>query len=210
LVTFSPDGHRIVSGLTNKTIHVWDANSGMENLLPLRGHTDAVTCVAFSPNGTYIVSGSKDCTIHIWDSMSGTPMCPPLNGHERFIWSVAFSPDGSQIISNSAHNIIHKWSSSADALGVYFSKVDCITHCTSNVLDSFAVTLDGWIVDVASQTRVSKLPPMISSLSVTASAASNTSLAIATDRGSVIIMHFQPDDPLALDECGLLTDTWKL
>jgi WD40 repeat protein len=35
----------------------------------LRGHTDAVTCVAV--DGNFIVSGSDDATIRVWDGNHG-------------------------------------------------------------------------------------------------------------------------------------------
>ena len=64
-MAFSPDGQRIVSGSVDKTVEIWDANSGKE-LGTLTGHN--VICVAFSPDGQRIVSGSSDNTLKIWDA----------------------------------------------------------------------------------------------------------------------------------------------
>ena len=61
-VAFSPDGKRIVSGSDDKTVQVWDADTGQPIGQPLTGHTDAVSSVAFSPDGKRIVSGSDDNT----------------------------------------------------------------------------------------------------------------------------------------------------
>ena len=44
-VSFSPDGRRIVSGSYDKTIRIWDAESGQE-LLKLEGHSDYVLSVS--------------------------------------------------------------------------------------------------------------------------------------------------------------------
>jgi len=44
-----PDGKRIVSGSRDRTIRVWDAETGAIVVGPLEGHTDYVTSVAFSP-----------------------------------------------------------------------------------------------------------------------------------------------------------------
>ena len=64
-VAFSPDGQRIVSGSADKTVKIWDANSGKE-LQTLRGHASGVRSVAFSPDGQRIASGSADKTLKIW------------------------------------------------------------------------------------------------------------------------------------------------
>ena len=61
-ITLSPDGTRIVSGSSNKTLQLWDAVSGA-HLNTLKGHISAVWSVAFSPDGTKIVSGSHDKTL---------------------------------------------------------------------------------------------------------------------------------------------------
>ena len=72
---FSPDGQRIVSGSRDKSLNVWDAESG-KALLTLTGHTGDVTGVAFSPDGTGgIVSGGQDKTVRVWDAEKGGSSC---------------------------------------------------------------------------------------------------------------------------------------
>ena len=68
-VSFSPDGKRIVSGSRDKTLKVWDAQTGKETLT-LKGHTSPVRSVSFSPDGKRIVSGSHDKTVKVWDISS--------------------------------------------------------------------------------------------------------------------------------------------
>jgi two-component system phosphate regulon sensor histidine kinase PhoR len=52
-VGFSPDGKKIVSGGNDRTVRVWEVESGKE-LLVLKGHPTDVYSVAFSPDGTVI------------------------------------------------------------------------------------------------------------------------------------------------------------
>jgi WD40 repeat protein len=55
-VAFSPDGKRIVGGSLDKTLRLWDAETGTA-ISTLSGHTNGVLSVAFSPDGKRIVSG---------------------------------------------------------------------------------------------------------------------------------------------------------
>ena len=106
-LAFSPDGTRIVSGSTDNTIKIWDAESGNE-LRTLKGHEGWVGAVAFSPDGKRIVSGSQDNTIKIWDANNGKELMT-LHGHNNGVWAVEYSPDGSRIVSSSLDNTIKLW-----------------------------------------------------------------------------------------------------
>jgi WD40 repeat protein len=79
-VAYSPDGSRIVSGSWDKTLKIWDANSG-KLLSSLEAHTDLVSAVVFSPSGHLIYSASYDRTIKVWSSGLGsdTETSPPVS-----------------------------------------------------------------------------------------------------------------------------------
>jgi WD40 repeat protein len=59
-VAYSPDGQHIISGSDDKTIRIWNAETGSAVGKPLEGHTHWVRSVAYSPDGRHIISGSSD------------------------------------------------------------------------------------------------------------------------------------------------------
>ena len=71
-VAFSPNGQHIASGRDDKTVRVWDAETG-KYVLTMQGHAEMVYSVAYSPNGQHIASGSDDTTVWVWDAETGLP-----------------------------------------------------------------------------------------------------------------------------------------
>src|SRR5258706_951480 len=105
-VSYSPDGAHVVTGSYDRTIRIWDAESGAVVGEPLTGHIGMVQSVAYSPDGCHIISGSGDRTIRIWDAKTGAAVGNPLEGHTDEVSSVAYSPDGRHILSGSADTTI--------------------------------------------------------------------------------------------------------
>ena len=106
-VAITPDGQYIVSGSDDKTIKIWDINTG-ECLKILEGHTDSVRSVAIIPDGQSIVSSGGDSTIKIWDISTGECL-KTLEGHTEFVRTVAITPDGQSIVSGGDDAIINIW-----------------------------------------------------------------------------------------------------
>ncbi|KAH8795927.1 WD40-repeat-containing domain protein [Flagelloscypha sp. PMI_526] len=106
-VSFCPIGKRIISGSSDNTVCIWDAESGMK-IRQLKGQSSHGCSVSFSPDGRYIVSGCADGTIYMWDMELGTQI-QQLNGHTSYVPSTAFSPDGACIVSGSFDATIRIW-----------------------------------------------------------------------------------------------------
>ena len=73
-VSFSPDGTKVASGSSDKTVKLWDVTSG-ECLQTLEGHSHYVTSVSFSPDGTKVASGSDDETVKLRGAFSSSEEC---------------------------------------------------------------------------------------------------------------------------------------
>jgi WD40 repeat protein len=64
----TPDGRRFVTGSSDKTVRIWEAETGFETL-SLKGHTSVVTGVAVSRDGKRIISGNTQGFVLIWDAL---------------------------------------------------------------------------------------------------------------------------------------------
>jgi WD40 repeat protein len=106
---YSPNGRQIISGSFDKTIRIWDAETGAAVGKPLEGHTDSIRSIAYSPNGQHIISASADSTIRIWDAKTGSAVVNPLRAHTGTVTSIACSPGGRHIVSGSWDTTIHVW-----------------------------------------------------------------------------------------------------
>jgi WD40 repeat protein len=97
------DGDSIISGSSDKTIKIWDKNTG-NCIQTLQGHTAVIWCLVV--DGDKIISGSRDNTIKIWDKNTGNCV-QTLQGHAG--WVECLVVDGDSIISGSRDNTIKIW-----------------------------------------------------------------------------------------------------
>lgn len=66
-VAFNPDGDRIATSSSDRTVKLWDAATGAE-VLTLPQQAAVVTCVAFNPAGDRLASGGGNMQVLIWDA----------------------------------------------------------------------------------------------------------------------------------------------
>ena len=102
----SPDGRFLVSGSKDRTVRIWDLESGLRKAV-LEGHEDEVNSCTFSPNGQVVVSGSEDATLRLWDAQSGNELAVLKQSDP--VTCLALSPDGRSLASTGEEQIIRLW-----------------------------------------------------------------------------------------------------
>lgn len=81
------DDQKIVSGLRDNTIKIWDRQS-LECQQVLKGHTGSVLCLQYDDN--YIISASSDSTVRVWSLKTGE-LVNTLQHHSEAVLHLRFA-----------------------------------------------------------------------------------------------------------------------
>jgi WD40 repeat protein len=167
-IAYSPDGDLLASAGEERSIIVWDADSG-KILLTIRGYREGVDGLAFSPDGKRLATAGRGESIELWD-VDGLrakirdrprpagptgPKPPPadrrvLKGHADWVWAVVVTPDGKTVASCGRDETVRLWDLATGA-----EKAVLVGHIEE--IDCLALSPDGRTLASASQDREVKL-----------------------------------------------------
>jgi WD40 repeat protein len=143
-------GDKIFSSSKDKTIRVWDLDTG-EIKSVIHGHTAPINTIKLLPDGRWIVSASDDASLRIWDSQTGElltlPQCMPFR-----ILSIDLSRDGKLIACCGADGRVHIWCPDMAQPAVwpdsFMRKVHGRGYCPiddQGILVNATLRSDGWM-----------------------------------------------------------------
>ena len=146
-VAFSPDGRVLAYGGENRTIQLWNLETGkLEKELR---DTDWVGRVSFSPDGRTLASASADQSVKLWDTRTGRVRAV-LVGHAGPVRSVSFSPNGELVASSGDDQTVRLWEAGSGRL------LKTLGAHTSTVHD-VAFSPDGVILATSGDDRMTRL-----------------------------------------------------
>lgn len=133
-VAVTTDGKKAVSSSWDKTLKVWDMETG-EEIKTLTGHSDGVMGVCITPDGKKAVSASNDGTLKVWD-LENTEEPKELAGHSNFVSDLMITPDGRKVITASHDKTLKVWDIDTCRETASFEMHD-------DGIDRFSITPDG-------------------------------------------------------------------
>lgn len=109
-VSFSPDGKNLVSSANDKTLRIWNIDTGELNReIPLADEAGrGARQVAYSPDGKHIAATAADGKVYLYDAETGKQQAA-LSGHDGAIQSLAWRSDSGQLITGGSDASIMVW-----------------------------------------------------------------------------------------------------
>jgi tetratricopeptide (TPR) repeat protein/WD40 repeat protein len=109
---FTPDGQRLATAAADKTIRIWDVQTGAL-LEVLEGHREEVRAVSFVADGRQLLTRSDDGTVRIWAFVADNEILPAQRFDGKIIsafvqkdavWLVVMEDDNTVTVWDYTHN----------------------------------------------------------------------------------------------------------
>ncbi len=103
VVSFSPDGKRLVTSSNEKAARIWNAETG-EPIGDLLRQKSWLSAASFSPDGKIVATWGSDTKARLWNANTGEQLFELDSTPGYYISSIPFSPDGKFIAAIKSQN----------------------------------------------------------------------------------------------------------
>ncbi|KAG2339547.1 hypothetical protein BDR05DRAFT_991937 [Suillus weaverae] len=107
-VAVFPDRRRMITGSRDKTLRLWDLETGVI-LKKMVGHHEMVRTFAISRDGQFIASGGWSGELIAWHGETGKPLQAIGTAHPERILTLDFSPNGTVLVTASSDRTAKLW-----------------------------------------------------------------------------------------------------
>lgn len=129
VVMYQPNGTLAASGGLDRTVRLWDTDSGA--LHATLNQSSRVTSLTFDPSGTLLLVGDAEGRIVLWD-VTTREVLRTFDRHGGRVTGLAFRPDGEQFVSGGTDTDLIVWETASGerlrTLGTHSNRITAIAY----------------------------------------------------------------------------------